>query len=312
MSVTTTATYGSMADRWAHRALLQRSKPRCVHNLFGRAFTLPQKNTDTMAFRRQENLNNDPVVLSQDADPAPEQVNKFDINVTIQEFGKVILLSRKVVLVVEDDTANETADNLSQCMHTMLDKVTRDVWQSAVPQITCLNGSNGNAITELTQIDVQRAITYLDENDTEKMTPTVDGTLRFGTGPVEPAYWVTAHVKLKPDIRQLDSFVPCSQYGSQDPVLQAEFGATDEARWVTSTLVNVTEGNPMVFSNTFIGANAYGYVGLDEVSTEMILKPLGFNDYLNRFQSMGFTAWFNAAILDDSHIVQLLSTKATG
>ena len=30
---------------------------------------------------------------------------------------------------------------------------------------------------------------------------------------------------------------------------------------------------------------------------------------LNRFQSMGFTAWFNAAILDDSHIVTLLSTK---
>jgi N4-gp56 family major capsid protein len=88
MSVTTTSGYGSMSDAWAHRALLQRSKPRCVHNLFGRAFSLPQKNTDTMAFRRQENLNSDPVVLSQDADPAPEQVQKFDINVTIQEFGK--------------------------------------------------------------------------------------------------------------------------------------------------------------------------------------------------------------------------------
>ncbi len=303
-----------MSDRWAHRALLQRSKPRNVHNLFGRAFTLPQKNTDTMAFRRQENLNSDPVVLSQSADPAPEQVNKFDINVTIQEFGKVVLLSRKVILVVEDDTANETADNLSQCMHTMLDKVTRDVFNSAVPQITCLNGVNGFAVTELTQVDVNRAISYLDQNDTEKMTPTVEGTMRFGTGPVEPAYWVTANVKLKPDIRALDAFIPCSQYGSQDPVLQAEFGATDEARWVTSTLVEQNNAYPgvsvPVYSNTFIGANAYGYVGLDEVSTEMILKPLGFNDYLNRFQSMGFTAWFNAAILDDSHIVTLLSTKA--
>jgi len=310
MSITTTSTYGSMADRWAHRALLQRSKPRCIHNLFGRAFTLPQKNTDTMAFRRQENLNNDPVVLAQDADPAPEQVQKFDINVTIQEFGKVVLLSRKVILVVEDDTANETADNLSQCMHTMLDKVTRDVFDSAVPQISCLNGVNGNAITELTQIDVNRAIAYLDENDSEKMTPTVEGTMRFGTGPVEPAYWVCAHVKLKPDIRSLDAFVPTSQYGSQDPVLQAEFGATDEARWCVSTLVKFTSDSPPVYSNTFIAANAYGYVGLDEVSTEMILKPLGFNDYLNRFQSMGFTAWFNAAILDDSHIVTLLSTQS--
>jgi len=84
MSVTTTSGYGSMADRWAHRALLQRSKPRCVHNLFGRAFSLPQKNTDTMAFRRQENLDSEPVVLSQDQDPAPEQVQKFDPSTLMQ------------------------------------------------------------------------------------------------------------------------------------------------------------------------------------------------------------------------------------
>jgi N4-gp56 family major capsid protein len=310
MAVTTTATYGSMSDRWAHRALLQRSKPMCVHNLFGRAFTLPRKNTDTMAFRRQENLDSNPVVLTEGADPAPEQIQKFDINVTIQEFGKVVLLSNKVLLVVEDDTANETADNLSQCMHTMLDKVTRDVFTSSVPQISCLNGVNGNAITELTQIDVSRAIAYLDENNTEKMTPTIEGTSRFGTGPVEAAFWVTSHVKLKPDIRALDSFVPTSQYGSQQAILQSEFGATDEARWVTSTLVEVSTAAAPVYNNTFVGANAYGYVGIDEVSTEMILKPLGFNDYLNRFQSMGFVAWFNAAILDDSHIVTLLSTKA--
>jgi N4-gp56 family major capsid protein len=263
-----------------------------------------------MAFRRQENFNSDPVVLSQSADPAPENVQKYDINVQIQEFGKVTLLGSKVLLVVEDDTASETADNLSQCMHTMLDKVTRDVWDASVPQISSLNGINGNSVTELTQIDVNRAIQYLDDNDTEKMTPTIEGTSRFGTGPIEEGFWVTAHVNLKPDIRALDAFVPTSQYGSQEAVLQAEFGATDEARWVTSTLVKKTDDDPAVYNNTFVGANAYGYIGLDKVSTEMILKPLGFNDYLNRFQSMGFTAWFNAAILDDSHIVTLLSTKA--
>ena len=310
MTVTSTSSYGSMSDRWAHRALLQRSKPRCVHNLFGREFMLPVKNTDTMAFRRQENLNSDPVVLSEDSDPAPEQVNKFDLSVQVQEFGKVVLLSRKVLLVVEDDTASETADNLSQTMHTMLDKVTRDVMDSSVAQISCLNGSNGNAITELTQADVNRAIAYLDENDTEKMAPIIEGTNRFGTGPVEDSFWTLAHVKLKPDIRALDAFIPTAAYGSQDAVLQAEFGATDEARWVTSTLVQVSSDATPIYNNTFIGANAYGYVGLDEVSTEMIMKPLGFNDYLNRFQSMGFTAYFNAAILDDSHIVNLLSTKA--
>ena len=192
----------------------------------------------------------------------------------------------------------------------MLDKVTRDVWESGVAQISSLNGVNGNAITEITQKDLNRAIAYLDENDTEKMTPTIDGSSRFGTGPVEAAYWMASNVKVKPDIRALDSFIPTSQYGSQEAVLQSELGACDEVRVVTSTLVHVTDDATPVYSNTLIGANAYGYVGLDEVSTEMILKPLGFNDYLNRFQSIGFTAYFNAAILDDSHILTLLSTKA--
>jgi N4-gp56 family major capsid protein len=308
-SVTTTNDYGSMSDRWAHRALLQRSKPRLVHNLFGRAFSLPQKNTDTMAFRRQENLNSDPVVLPQDADPAPEVVNKFDVNVTVQEFGKVVLLSRKVLLVVEDDTAFETADNLSQCMHTMIDKVTRDVWASSVPQMSCLNGINGNATTELTEADMARAVQYLDDNDTEKMTPTVEGSVNINTFPIEAAFWMTMHVNLKQDLRNLNDFVTTAQYGHQMGILQSEFGSVNETRVVTSTLVTVSTDTPPIYQNTFVGANAYGYVGVDEVSTEMIMKPLGFNDYLNRFQSMGFACFFNAAILDDSHIIVLLSTK---
>jgi len=310
MTVTTTENYGSMADSWAQRALLERSADRNVHNLFGREFMLPQKSTSTMDFRRQENLNSDPVVLAEDDDPSPEQINKYDVSVSVQEFGKVVLLSRKVLLTVEDDTAAETADNLSQCLHAMLDKVTRDVWDSAVPQISCLNGTNGNAITEITEKDKDRGIAYLDENNTKKVTPTVEGGPQFGTGPISASYWMASHVRIKPDIKALPSFEPTANYGSQKSVLEAELGAIDEVRVVTSTLVKVSSDATPVYNNTMLGADAYGYVTIDAVSAEMIMKPLGFNDYLNRFQSMGFTAYFNAAILDDSHIVTLLSTKA--
>lgn len=307
---TTTATYGSMADKWAHRALIQRPKPRNVHNLFGLAFNLPQKNTRVMNFRRQENLNSDPAVLTEGVDPAPESLLKNDIDVQVQEFGKLVLLSRTVTLTVEDDTARGTADNLNQCMHTMLDKVTRDVWDSAVSQIDCVNGVNGNAITELNLIDWNRAVAYLDGNDTEKVAPIIEGSNKYGTQPVEESYWATVHVDLKPDLRAISEFVPKAQYGSVDPTLQAEFGAIQDVRIVNSTLVKKDTSSPPVYNNTMVGANAYGYVTIDEVSTEMIMKPLGWNDYLNRNQSMGFTAWFNAVILDDRHIVNLRSTKA--
>jgi N4-gp56 family major capsid protein len=300
-----------MADSWAQRALLQRSKPKHIHNLFGKQFMLPQKNTDVMDFRRQENLNSDPVVLAEDSDPAPEKIQKFDVQVQVQEFGKVVLLTRKVNLIVEDDTANEIADNLNQCMHTMLDKVTRDVLASSVNQINCVNGTNGETITELNQIDVNRAIEFLDINDTEHVSPIIPGSPQIGTSPIQEAYWAMAHVELKKDIRSLASFLPVAEYGSIDESLKSEFGATDEARWVTSTLVTKSSASPPVFDNTFVGANAYGYVSIDEVSAEMIMKPLGFNDYLNRFQSMGFTAWFNAGVLDDSHIVILKATKSS-
>jgi len=312
MTVTNSTGYGTMTDAWAHRALLQRSKPANIHNDFGLSFLLPTKNTDVMAFRRQENLNSDPVVLPEDADPVPEVVQDFNIQVQVQEFGKLVLLSRKVNLIVEDDTANGIADNLNQCMWTMLDKVTRDVLASASSVITCVNGVNGNTITELNQIDVDRAIEYLDEGDTEKMTPVIPASDGVGTGPIEEAYWVMAHKKLKKDIRALPSFLPHAAYGTRisGEILDSEFGATDEARWVTSSLVQVSSAAAPVYNNTFVGANAYGYVTIDKVSTEVIMKPLGFNDRLNRTQSMGFTAWFNAGILDDSHICILQSTKS--
>lgn len=309
-TVTTSSDYGSLSDNWAHRALLKRPKPEFVHNIFCTEFRIPQKKSKTLAMRRQINFNSDPVVLPEGADPAPEQLQKFDINVTVQEFGKVTLLGRDVLLIVEDDTARGTADNLRQAMHTMLEKVTADVWQSSIPQISCLNGVNGEIITELTGEDVLRAVEFLDEGNTEKLAPGIEGSSNFGTGPVEAAYWMTTHVLLKRDLRKIDSFIPTVQYGHQVNVLVPEFGSIDETRIVTSTLVKRdTSASPTVYSNTMLGAHAVGTVVIDDVATQMILKPLGFNDYLNRFQSMGFTAYFNAVILDDSHIVNLLSTK---
>ena len=309
MSITTTNQYGSMSDSWAHRALLQRSKASNLHNMFGRKFSLPTKSTDTMTFRRQENLNSDPVVLAEDADPNPEQINKFDIAVRVQEFGKVVLLSRKVLLVVEDDTASEAADNLNQAMHTMLDKVTRDTLDQTAAQISCLHGGNNNPVTELTKPDVDRAIQYLDKNDSEHLTPMIDPSQSVGTGPVEAAYWVISHVDLKPDVRDFDEFVPYSTYGRPQKWLQSELGAIEESRFCMTSLAKNSSDNPPQYNNLFIAQNAYGMVDIEEASTEMILKPLGQNDFLNRFQSMGFTAFFAAAILDDSHIVNLLATK---
>lgn len=307
--VNTTANYGSLNDAWVERAFMQRPKPFLIHNLFAKEFDIPTKNTKSITMRQQNNFNSDPVVLTEGVDPASDSLTKRDITITVNEFGKVVKYSRDIDLTVQNSTATETVDNITQTMHEMLDKVTRNVMQSAIATISCTNGGNGNAITELTQKDTEKAIAYLDENNTEKMTPIVEPSQYLGTAPIDASFWVLANIKLKSDIRNINSFIPVAGYGTRGSVLKAEFGATDEARWVLSQLVYATSDSTPIYSNTFIGAGALGIVTIDSVSTELVLNPLGYNDSLKRIGSIGFTAYFNAGIIDDSHIVNLLSTK---
>jgi len=311
MTVTDTSSYGTMTDSWAQRALLIRSKPRNIHNLFGKEFMLPQKETDVMTFRRQENLNSDPVVLPEDADPAPEQVQKFDIQVQVQEFGKVVLLTRKVKLIVEDDTANEIADNLSQTMFGMLDKVTRNTLQATATQIDADGGVNGNSPTEVTVGDLDDALDLLHGYNAKKFTPEINANDGVGTAPVEAAYWGILHTDLRKDIRGLNNFLKVVEYPQRDG-LMSELGSTDEIRWVMSTEAQKSSDATPIYSLFLMGQNAYGIVDIDEVATEMILKPLGFGeDYLNQRQTMGFKAMFGAGIIDDRWMVNLRATVSS-
>jgi N4-gp56 family major capsid protein len=312
MGVTTTSVYGTVVDKFFHRRLLKRAKPRFVFNNFGQVRMMPQKNTSRLAFRRQENLNSDPVVLTEGVSPAFDQVFNFDVEVELQQYGKVVALSDKVIISVEDDTAVETADNLNQAMHGMLDKVTRDTLASTATRIQAANGVNGNAITEVTQDDAELALDYLYQNDAEKMAPVIEGQNRFGTAPIDEAYWVLSDVDMRQDWKALESFIPTGQYPSQMSVLQAEFGAIDEGRIVLSSQGSVDlTTSPATYNNFFVSNGFYAHSGIDEVAAEMIIKELGQgDDALNQRQTMGFKAFFGALVLDDNFGVNLQTTLA--
>ena len=310
--VTDTSVYGTVVDKFFHRRLLKRSKPRFNYNNFGQVRMMPQKNTSRLAFRRQENLNSDPVVLTEGVTPAFDQVFNFDVEVELQQYGKVVALSDKVIVSVEDDTAVETADNLNQAMFGMLDKVTRDTLASTASIIQAANGANGNTPTEVSQDDAELALDYLYQNDAEKMAPVIEGQNRFGTAPIDEAYWVLSDVDMRKDWKALESYVPTSQYPSQMSVLQAEVGAIDEARIVLSSQGSVDSStSPATFNNFFVASGFYAHSGIDEVAAEMIIKQLGQgDDALNQRQTMGFKAFFGALILDDNFGVNLQTTLA--
>lgn len=197
---------------------------------------------------------------------------------------------------------------LSQNMFSTFDKITRNVLDATSSQIDCLNGVNGNAVTELTQTDLDLAIDYLLGNNGRRMAPVIEGTNKFGTAPIDRAFWAICDTAIRSDVKALSTFIATNEYPTQQAILQSELGSTEEVRWAMTTEGAVTAGG--IFSNFCLAMNAYAMINVDNMSSSMILKQLGSGeDALNRRQTMGWKGRYAAVILDDGWIVNLRSTK---
>jgi N4-gp56 family major capsid protein len=309
---TTTTQVDPEVEVYFDNILLDRHQPYYVHGYFCQERRIPQKNSKTAIFRRYDNLADALTPLTEGITPASEQVSKFDISSIVSQYGKVVELSDDVIITVQDQTSNEVADMLAQNMWSTYDKIIRNMLQATSAQIDCLNGVNGNAITEITTTDVELAVDYLESNNGKKLSPNVEGANAFGTAPVWQAFWMIISTDIRTDVKSLANFNSTAQYSKQQSVLQSELGSLDEVRVVmTSEAYKNTAVSPIVYSNFMFAANAYGRIAIDDQSMEMIIKPLGEGqDPLNQRQSMGWKGRLGSVILDDSWVINLRSTKA--
>lgn len=312
MPNTTTTQVDSEVGIYFDNILLDRHQPYYVHGYFCQERRIPQKNSKTAIFRRFDNLADALTPLTEGVTPASEQVSKFDITAVVSQYGKVVTLTDDVVITVQDDTSNEVADMLAQNMWSTYDKIIRNMLAATAAQINCVNGVNGNAITEITTTDLEIAVDYLEGNNAKKLSPNVEGTNEFGTAPVWAAYWMIIHTDIRSDVKALANFNSTAQYPRQQSVLESEFGSLDEVRVVkTSEAYKDTTTSPATYYNFLFGANAYGRIAIDDQSMQMVIKELGSGeDALNQRQSMGWKGRLGGVILDDSWALALLSTKA--
>lgn len=308
--ITSTAQVDPEVGIYFDNVLLDRHQPYYVFGYFAQERRIPQKNSKSAIFRRFENLADALTPLSEGVTPNAEQVTKFDVTATVSQYGKVVELTDDVIITVQDQTANEVADMLAQNMASTYDKIVRNMLVATATQIDCLNGQNGNAITELTTIDIENAVDYLEGNNGKKMAPNVEGTDAFGTSPVWASYWMVFHTDLRTNVKLLSNFNPTAAYPRQQSVLESEFGSLDELRTVKTTEAYKSLDATPVYSNMLFAANAYGRIAIDDQSMEMIIKPLGAGqDPLNQRQTMGWKGRLGCTILDDSWCINLRSTR---
>lgn len=208
---------------------------------------------------------------------------------------------------------NESARLLAQNMAQTMDEVTRDVLASTSSVLQCSNGSNGETPTELTKEDIDGAVKTLLGNDADMISEVVTASTGLGTTPIRPAFWGYLDTDLLDDLEAVSNFVNTSNYAQQGTVLDAEWGATGNVRWLYTSVGSVSSATPAVYNNFIVGKEAYALVHLRSETGDFYIKPLGSAgaaDPLNQRGSVGWQHPFVARILNDAFMINLMSTHS--
>lgn len=311
MAITGTTQLPPEVRVYFDRLLLALARPYFIYDLFAQKRQIPLNSGDQLAFRRYGTLSAAAVPLSDGQTPMGDQLSVTDFKADIQWYGSFVTISDQVQYTVQDRVLNEATKVLSLQLGLTLDTLIRDMMVSTASTIACTNGLNGNAITELTDADIQTAVIALRQGNARLMTNPLPGQNKFGTAPVRASYWGFMSVDLQADLESVSSFISAANYPNPTDALEAEWGSTRNVRWLLNTNGYSNGATPNVYSSFIMGAESYGVVRLGAKEAEFIVKPLGASgtaDPLNQRGTVGYKYPFATRILNDNWITRLTST----
>ncbi len=162
--------------------------------------------------------------------------------------------------------------------------------------------------------DIQESVRILMKNNAKKLSTVIGGENKFGTAPVRSSYFGLTDVNVTPELSNMSGFTHTSQYPSQSNISPAEYGAVGGVRFLVTSegsIVENSSANGEDIYNTFIlGMEAYASIKLDNYSSKFIHRDAMYSGPLALNQSVGYKFAGAQAILNDSWILNLKSTKA--
>ena len=312
-NVTTTAVLPPAVREYYDRLLLMTAYPGLIHNKFAQKRVLPKKSGDTIVFRRYSRLSTVPIALNDGITPPGASLSATDIKARVSFYGNFVTITNQVELTVEDQVLNESSRLLAQNMAQTLDEITRDVLASTSSVLQCSNGVNGATPSELTKADIDGAVQTLLGNDAEMISQAIQGANKFATAPIRPAFWGFMDTALLDDLEAVSNFISSANYPSNSPVLDFEWGSTGNVRWLYTSVGSVTTAATPVYNNFIVGKEAYAAVHLGSESGDFYVEPLGSAgaaDPLHQRGSVGWQVPYTARILNDSFMINLMSTHS--
>ena len=207
------------------------------------------------------------------------------------------------------------SERLAVAMRQAEDLILRDYIVSAASQLNAGDGDNGDNPTNLGINDFSLVATTLDTNNAYKFMSGIEGSLRFGSGPVRSSYFMLTSTELQSDFDNLagKGFINQWNYPNNSSALPSEYGNVFNIRILTSSEAPVARnasamGND-VYYNTVLGKQAITHINQDGYSMNLIYRDPYYSGMLAQNATLAVKFAQAQALTQDTAIRNLLSTR---
>jgi len=313
MAITTTGVLPAAVQQSFNMKLLAVPTPNLIHKVPAQKDRMPRNGGTTMRYRRYNPLNTALVPLgTSGVTPPSQQLTAIDIDAQLSWYGSWIEMNEQVVLQSQESVLNEASIRLGVSLRQTEDELTRNMLASTATQINCVNGSNGDVPTELTKEDVEAVVRTLLSADGHMFLSGIEGDDKFGTAPVRNAYFALANTDLTSELSEISNFIHQSQYPSQQNVLDSEWGAVGNLRFLLSsigskTVTSSAKGND-IYNIFCVAKEAYACVEQDGASAKFIYRPAVYSGPLAQNVTIGYKFAEVPRILNDAWVSNLRCT----
>lgn len=146
----------------------------------------------------------------------------------------------------------------------------------------------------------------------------IEGSLKFGSGPIRSSYFMLSSTELQPDFDAMTGagFISSWNYPNNSSCLPSEYGSVFNIRILTSSEAPVARqasaNSNDVYYNAVMGQQAVTHIEQDEFSMRMIYRDAMYSGMLAQNVTLGIKFSQAQAITQDTAIRNLLCTRQVG
>ncbi|MEQ9131095.1 MAG: N4-gp56 family major capsid protein [Salinisphaeraceae bacterium] len=309
---------------YAERQMLKHAGPVRVLDKFGMTRPMPKNKSQTIKFRRPKVFTAATTPLVEGVTPSATQFSYEDVSASLKQYGMLVEITDQIEDTHEDPVLNDATTQAGENIGRTMEAIDYGIVKAGT-SVFYANGSSRSDVNTAVSLNKLRAVLrFLRAQKAMKITRILDGSVNYGTRPIEASYIAVSHTDLDADIRGLAGFVPCAEYGQRKPVSEYEIGSVEDLRFILSPdlepwagtgsgtlngMVSDGGSNVDVYPILIFGKEAYGMVPLrgQGAISPTVLRPgvRDKSDPLGQRGYVGWKAWHTAVILNQNWMARL-------